>query len=410
MRRGSLKEENMAGEIFDEEIMTDRERKNWTILDLIRRKGPITRTEISKETELNIVTVSNYINSYIQKGLVVEGGLDVSSGGRRPVMVELNPKAGFVIGVGLDLFNVIGVLTDLQANVLVKVKKTRPTGSEDMVVDTLVDLVEELIKKSELETSKVKGLGVGIPGIVDRRVGTIRWPNQMGSIYISTLKGLLEQKFGIPAFIENDATVAACGEREFELESGVQDLLYMYSGVGSGMIINGQIYRGASGCAGELGIANLNEEEKEKWGGLARWEADLGLTSKAKQAIEKGEKTKVLDLANGDINKITMKTVIDAVKEGDKLASKLVEEAGVELGIRIAYLVNFLNPEVLVIGGGIERAGAILLDAIKRTVRARTFEEMANVVRIVPTQLGEDSVAMGAVSLVIQEIFTHVMI
>ncbi len=400
----------MPEEIFDDEIMTDRERKNWAILDLIRRKGPITRTEISKETELNIVTVSNYINSYIQKGLVVEGGLDVSSGGRRPVMVELNPKAGFVLGVGLDLFNVIGVLTDLQANVLVKVKKTRPSGSEDMVVDTLIDLVEELIKKSELENSKIKGLGVGIPGIVDRRVGTIRWPNQMGSIYISTLKGLLEQKFGVPTFIENDATVAACGEREFELESGVQDLLYMYSGVGSGMIINGQIYRGASGCAGELGIANLSEGEKEKWGGLGRWEADLGIASKSKEAIKKGEKTKILDLANGDVNKITMKTVIDAAKEGDSLASKLVEEAGVELGIRIAYLVNFLNPEVLVIGGGIERAGAVLLDAIKRTVRARTFEEMANVVRIVPTQLGEDSVAMGAVSLVIQEIFTHVMI
>jgi predicted NBD/HSP70 family sugar kinase len=400
----------MAEEIFDEEIMTDRERKNWAILDLIRRKGPITRTEISKETELNIVTVSNYINSYIQKGLVVEGGLDVSSGGRRPVMVELNPKAGFVVGVGLDLFNVIGVMTDLQANVLVKVKKPRPAGPEDIVVDTLIDLVEELIKKSELESGKIKGLGVGIPGIVDRRVGTIRWPNQMGSIYISTLKGLLEQKFGIPTFIENDATVAACGEREFELESGIQDLLYMYSGVGSGMIINGQIYRGASGCAGELGIANLSGEEAGKWEGLSRWEADLGLTTKAKRAIEKGEKTKILELANADPNKITMKTIIDAAKEGDKLASKLVEEAGAELGIRIAYLVNFLNPEVVVIGGGIERAGAVLLDAIKRTVRAKAFEEMANVVRIVPTQLGEDSVAMGAVSLVIQEIFTHVMI
>lgn len=400
----------MPEEIFDEEIMTDRERKNWAILDLIRRRGPITRTEISKETELNIVTVSNYINSYIQKGLVVEGGLDVSSGGRRPVMVELNPKAGFVVGVGLDLFNVIGVLTDLQANVLVKVKKARPIGSEDMVIDTLIDLVDELIRKSELESGKIKGLGVGIPGIVDRRVGTIRWPNQMGSIYISTLKGLLEQKFGIPTFIENDATVAACGEREFELESGVQNLLYMYSGVGSGLLINGQIYRGASGCAGELGIANFTEEEKQKWAGLARWEADLGLVTKARQAIEKGEKSKIFDLANGDVNKITLKTVIDAAKEADKLATKLVEEAGVELGIRIAYLVNFLNPEVLVIGGGIERAGALLLDAIKRTVRARTFEEMANVVRIVPTQLGEDSVAMGAVSLVIQEIFTHVLI
>ncbi|MCM8766337.1 MAG: winged helix-turn-helix transcriptional regulator, partial [Candidatus Omnitrophica bacterium] len=191
----------MAEEIFGEEIMSDRERKNWAILDLIRRKGPITRTEISKETQLNIVTVSNYINSYIQKGLVVEGGLDVSSGGRRPVMVELNPKAGFVVGVGLDLFNIIGLITDLQANVMVKLKKARPTGSEDMVIDNIVDLVDELIRKSELDTSKIKGLGVGIPGIVDRRVGTIRWPNQMGSIYISTLKSLLEQKFGIPTFI-----------------------------------------------------------------------------------------------------------------------------------------------------------------------------------------------------------------
>ncbi|MCM8783223.1 MAG: ROK family transcriptional regulator [Candidatus Omnitrophica bacterium] len=400
----------MAEEIFGEEIMSDRERKNWVILDLIRRKGPITRTEISKETQLNIVTVSNYINSYIQKGLVLEGGLDVSSGGRRPVMVELNPKAGFVVGVGLDLFNIIGLTTDLQANVLVKVKKPRPVGSEDMVIDNIVDLVDELMKKSELEPSKIKGLGVGIPGIIDRRVGTIRWPNQMGSIYISTLKSLLEQKFGIPTFIENDATVAACGERELELETGVQNLIFMYSGVGSGIIINGQVYRGASGCAGELGIANFTEDEKHKWGGMARWEADLGLTTRAIEAIKKGEKTRIFDLANGDVNKITMKTVVEAAKEGDALADKLVEEAGIELGIRIAYLVNFLNPEVVVIGGGIERAGAVLLDAIKRTVRARAFEEMANVVRIVPTQLGEDSVAMGAVSLVIQEIFTHVML
>lgn len=400
----------MGEEIFGEEMMSDRERKNWAILDLIRRKGPITRTEISKETQLNIVTVSNYINNYIQKGLVIEGGLDVSSGGRRPVMVELNPKAGFVLGVGLDLFNIIGIVTDLQANVLVKVKKPRPRGPEDTIIDNIVDLVDELVRKSELEPSKIKGLGVGIPGIVDRRVGTIRWPNQIGSIYISTLKSLLEQKFGIPTFIENDATVAACGERELELESGVQNILFMYSGVGSGIIINGQVYRGASGCAGELGIPNLTEEEKKRWGGIARWEADLGLTSRAIEAIKNGEKTKILDIANGDINKITMKTVVEAAKEGDELATRLVEEAGVELGMRIAYLVNFLNPEVVVIGGGIERAGAVLLDSIKRTVRARAFEEVANVVRIVPTQLGEDSVAMGAVSLVIQEIFTHVMI
>lgn len=395
---------------LEDEILSDRERKNLAILELIRRRGPLTRTEISKETELNIVTVSNYINSYIQRGLVIEGGLDISTGGRRPVMVELNPKAGFVIGVGLDLFNLVGLLTDLQANVLVRIKKPRPHGSDEVIISAIADVVDELIKKSELEPGKIKGLGVGLPGIVDRRVGTIRWPEQMSSIYISAVKNMLEQRFSIPTFIENDATVAASGERDFELETGVKDILFMYSGVGCGIIINGQIYHGANGCAGELGIQNLSEEEKRRWGGFSRWQADLGLVFAAKEVISKEEKTKILDLAGGNADNITMKTVIDASKEGCPIAARLIEEAGRELGMKIAYLTNFLNPEVVIIGGGIERAGSLLLDAIKNTVRSKTFEEVSTVVRIIPTQLGEDSVALGGVSLVIQEIFTRVMI
>jgi predicted NBD/HSP70 family sugar kinase len=392
------------------ELLTDRERKNFAILDLIRRKGPITRTEISKETELNIVTVSNYINSYIQKGLVIEGGLDISTGGRRPVMVELNPKAGFIIGVGLDLFNITGLLTDLRANVLVRVRKTRPAGSENVLLDALIEVVDELIKKSELETEKIKGLGIGIPGIVDRRGGTIRWPEQMGSIYISTLKNMMEQRFGMPTFIDNDATVAAFGEREFELESEVKNIVYMYSGIGCGIVINGQIYRGATGCAGELGLINLNDEEMRQWSGLTRWQADLGLSEKAKAIVKETKETKILEFAQNDPEKINFKAVVEAAHEGDEIAKNLVEEAGKELGIRVAYLVNLFNPEVVVVGGGIERAGSVLLDVIRKTVREKTFEEIGNQVRIVPTQLGEDSVALGAVSLVVQEIFTHALI
>jgi len=393
------------------EILTDRERKNFAILDLIRRKGPITRTEISKETELNIVTVSNYINAYIQKGLVIEGGLDVSTGGRRPVVLELNPKAGYIIGVGLDLFSIIGILADLKANVLLKINKARPAGAESALLEALNEVIEELIAKSDLERSSIKGIGIGIPGIVDRKGGTIRWPQQMGSIYISTLRNMLEQKFGIPVFIENDATVAAFGEREFELESDVKNLIFMYSGVGCGIVINGQIYRGSTGCAGELGLPNLTSEEKEKWRGLARWQADLGLTEMAQEEIKKGKKdSKVLELAEGDASKIDSKAVIEAAREGDALAVSLVRKAGEELGVRIAYLVQVFNPEVVVIGGGIEKAGSVLLDEIKRVVREKTFEELGHQVRIVPTQLGEDSVAMGAISLVIQHIFTYLMI
>ncbi|HEO63885.1 MAG TPA: ROK family transcriptional regulator, partial [Candidatus Omnitrophica bacterium] len=268
------------------ETLTDRERKNFAILDLIRRKAPITRTEISKETELNIVTVSNYINVYIQKGLVIEGGLDVSSGGRRPVVLELNPKAAYIIGVGLDLINIIGVVADLKANVLVEVKKPRPEGSENFLIDAISQLIEELVKQSNVSKDQIKGVGIGIPGIVDRKGGTIRWPQQMGSIYISTLKNMLEQKFDIPVYIENDATVAAFGEREFELESDVKNLVFMYSGVGCGIVINGQIYGGATGCAGELGLPDLDDKSKERWKGLERWEADLGLKQAAQHRLK----------------------------------------------------------------------------------------------------------------------------
>ncbi|MDP8233470.1 MAG: ROK family transcriptional regulator [Candidatus Saelkia tenebricola] len=394
------------------EVLADRERKNFSILDLIRRKGPITRTEISKETELNIVTVSNYVNNYIQKGMVIEGGLDVSTGGRRPVVLELNPKAAYIVGVGLDLVNIIGIITDLKANVLVEIKKPRPEGgAEGFLIDALTDIVEELIKKSELDEGQIKGIGIGIPGIVDRKGGTIRWPEQMGSIYISTLKNMLEQKFNMPVYVENDATVAAFGEREFELESEVKNLVFMYSGVGCGIIINGQIYSGATGCSGELGLPGLTDQEKQNFKGLDRWQADLGLKEKAQKAvITEGVDSKILELCGGDAGKIDFKSVVEAAREGDTLAIELVKKSGEELGIRIAYLIQMLNPEVVVIGGGIERAGSVLLDEIKRVVRDKTFEEIGHQVRIVPTQLGENAVALGAVSLVIQHIFTHAMV
>ncbi|MDP8216262.1 MAG: ROK family transcriptional regulator [Candidatus Kaelpia imicola] len=392
------------------EVLTDRERKNFSILDLIRRKGPITRTEISKETELNIVTVSNYVNTYIQKGFVIEGGLDVSTGGRRPVVLELNPKAAYIIGIGLDLLNIIGVVSDLKANVLVKVKKSRPEGTENTMIDAMSDLIGEIISKVDVERDRIKGIGIGIPGIVDRKGGTIRWPQQMGSIYISTLKNMLEQKFQIPVFVENDATVAALGEREFELESDIKNLIFMYSGVGCGIVINGQIYGGAGGCAGELGLPTLREEEKSRWRGLDRWEADLGLKASAVERVKESSDSKILELAGGDSSKIDFKSIIEAVRAGDKLAASLVKEAGEELGVRIAYLIQIFNPEVVVIGGGIERAGSVLLDAIKKVVREKTFEEIGGQVRIVPTQLGENSVALGAVSLVIQHIFTYLMV
>lgn len=191
----------------------------------------------------------------------------------------------------------------------------------------------------------------------------------------------------------------------------------MYSGVGAGIMINGQIYEGASGMAGEVNIHNpdferLSEEERENQGigslsYLLRWELDMGICAQIKQAIKKGEDSVVLDSAGGKLEAINFRTVVDAANKGDGLAIELIRKAGVRLGIKIAYFVNFLNPEIVVIGGGIEEAGNLILTPIKDSITKWAFEEAWRVLNIVPSRLGNKAVALGAATRVIEEIFIN---
>lgn len=394
-----------------DEILSDRERKNLSILEAIRRNSPLTRTEISQLTGINIVTVSHYVDSFVTNGLVLEVGLDVSSGGRRPGLVELNSKAGFVIGIGMDLFNMVGILADLEMNVQVKVKKERPRWHPEQMVTSLIELIAEVIDKSGVEKDNIKGLGVGVPGIIDVKSGVVRWPETIET-YVPVgipIRELLEQKFNIPTFIGNDATIAAFSEHRLALGYEIKHMIYMYSGVGSGIIINGQLYGGISGHAGELSIENLQDTTLICQRGttclLRRWEVDLGVSASAKKLIGEGEKTRILDLANGKVENINLRTVIAAAKEADKVAVKLIEDAGVVLGMKVAYLMNLFNPQVMVIGGGVEEAGTILLDTVRKTARQWSFEEIFGECKIVPSRLGEDAVALGAVAIIIQDLF-----
>ena len=121
--------------LLKDRILTDKERKNLAILEVIRKNGPISRADISKVTELNIVTVSNYVNHHIKKGLVIEGELDESTGGRKPVLVELNPKVGYIVGVGLNMLSVVGVLVDLEINVITEIKRDRIPENSEVVIE-----------------------------------------------------------------------------------------------------------------------------------------------------------------------------------------------------------------------------------------------------------------------------------
>src|SRR3990167_3561631 len=134
-------------QMLRDRVLTDKERKNLAILEVIRKNGPISRTDISKITEFNIVTVSNYVNHYIKKGLVVEGELDESTGGRKPILVELNPKSAYIVGVGLNMLSMVGVLVDLETNVLYEVKRERKPENSENMIEKMIQLAEEIIDK-----------------------------------------------------------------------------------------------------------------------------------------------------------------------------------------------------------------------------------------------------------------------
>ncbi len=399
--------------VFSFHITQDRERRNLAILELIRKRGPISRAEISRMLGSNIVTVTNYADYYINKRIILEVGLDASSGGRRPELLELNAKSGYVVGVDISPTNILAIVADLKVNVIAKLKMPRPSTNMEDLIPEVAKMIDDVMAKSKINPADIKNIGIGISGIIDYPSGTIRDTDPTrGRTRVDFLKfsKALEQKFNIPVYIGNDASCAAFGEKTLNPSADVDNIVYIYSDVGCGMVINGDVYTGTSGCAGETQIAynGLQTDEKsysEEFTYLRPWGVDLGIVHEAKKAVSNSQATEILNLVKGKAGAITRETVIEAAKKGDKLAIGLLENAGKNLGVRIAYMINFLNPSMVIIGGGMEMAGDLLSEPIKDTVKQFAFEEPASIVKIVPSFLGEDAIVMGAAALAAREIF-----
>ena len=266
---------------------------------------------------------------------------------------------------------------------------------------------------------KIGGIGFGIWGPLDRYKGTARYAVERGGIFSYTaLQNAVEKKFNIETVVEHDSMVAALGEKwaGIGLEEGAENILFMCSDSSVGLIIKGELYYGTTKSAGEL---NINPPHQVAAPPMRCWEGyshgcclrsrgiDLGIPTYAKIYFRenKDAKSKILDLVNGNPDKITFNTVIKASKDNDGVAIKFLQEAGTYLGAKIAYLVNLFNPQAIVIGRGIEKAGDVLFDSIRKTVEEWGYEETVKVVKIIPSTLEEDVVAVGAGALVIQKIF-----
>jgi N-acetylglucosamine repressor len=404
--------EGIKRRIIDHTRLSDHEKKNLLILETIRRKGPVARADISRLVDLNNVTVTSYVDQYLKKGVLQEAGVHISTGGRKPTLVDLDATRAFAIGVGLNMVHHIAVLTNLKGKIIHKVKVDRLPEAGARPVDAILSTIELLIRESGVDVAKIHGVGVGLPGVVNQNNGTVRWPRGLvdQDLHINiSVSGQIYDKFKLPAILDNDANTAVFAE-QWVSETGlnVDSAVYLYSGSGCGFLIDGHIYRGHTGSAGEF-LFDLTREDPVGWVSEAAksgsWTIDLGIALRARQELAQHPDSVLHRLCGGQTDQIHLQMVAEAAGSGDAFASALLSRTGAELGRKAALLVNLINPELIIIGGGIEAAGIILLDAVRQRIRECAIPEAAEKTKVVPSRLGEDAVPLGAAALVIQNCF-----
>ena len=355
--------------------LSDKETKSLEILELARKKGAVSRTDISKFTGVNIVSVSNYVKDYIAKGLVVEKGLDVSTGGRKPELVELNAGGNYVIGLDVSQREIKVVIADLGMNVVAKRAAENTAVENEDVAAECVSLMKEAVRGLNADIGSIKAVGISVPE------GDFAF-----------LAETLQRKFRMDAFLTCRATCAAAAEKRLNPDADVSDLLYIHSDTGRGVAARGNEF-----------IEAAANDEKAKY--LRPWSEALSIVRLAKGEVAKGVGTKIVKLARADIENITEGAVIEAARQKDEVALNIIEAVGINLGLRIAYLINLFSPKAVVIGGGPQEAGGLILENIRKMVSRFAFAKEAGAVKIVPSTLGEDAASLGASSLAIREIF-----
>ena len=317
----------------------------------------------------------------------------------------------YSVGVDIGGTNIKLALCDKEARL--KSKRTFSTAgfkNKGALIDCIAGQIEKLISGSGLKKREIAGVGIGAPGAVDIRTGTVHYLTNIPGWREVPLGNILRKRLGLPVFVDNDVNVMALGEAYFGSGTGAVNMLCVTlgTGVGGGLILEGRLYRGSSYAAGEFGHIPINiDGPKCKCGSWACVEAYAGNSYIVKDVIRrirKGQRTLITNLVGGDLSKITPEIISAAAGKNDKFAKKVWMDVGEKIGIGLAGVVNLLNVEKIVIGGGVAEAGKRLFDSIKKTINKRAMKLPAKTVRVVKAKLGIDAGLIGAATLVSYEL------
>ena len=375
------------------------------VLNMIKMHGPIARNEVAHRTGLSAATVTGITAELITEGLVFEKAPGDSRGGRRPILLALNPRGGYVVGLKLTESQVIGALTDLEATVIAKRADPLSGRSPEQAVETLTGVVSALVGEGGIRKKQLLGVGVGLAGIVDAEQGLVRRSPYFGWRDVP-LRDVLQARVRVPVYIDNDVNTLTLAEKWFGAGQNVDDFLTVTvgRGVGLGIVANGQFYRGARGGAGEFGHTVIDPDgpvcDCGKRGCLETFVGDPGLLRMAAEAAQRGEMPGPVE---------SMDNLIALAQEGNPAAQAVFVRAGNVLGREVANLINVFNPQRIIISGEGVRAGDWLFGPMRASVARHVMPGLAEDTEIRIDLWGDDAWARGAASLVLRELFESPM-
>jgi glucokinase-like ROK family protein len=389
-----------------------REINLSTILRHLQRNSPQSRAQLASLTGLNKSTVSSLVEELIERGLVHETGINTSGAGRPATLLEMNPRAGCIVGIELGVDFVSVILSDFVGQQLwFRMEDANPLDGPEKQVNQALKLVDEAIAYSWSSGLRLLGQGLATPGTVNTEEGilifapNLHWRNV-------PFGRLLYQHTGVKAMIDNDANAAAVGEHLFGVARQMQNFIMVFTGVGigGGLFLNGELYRGKNGYAGEIGHSIFMAEPMQPpchCGNRGCWETyanQFSIIERVRVRLEVRRSSLIPELMARQKSPLTIAIITQAAEAGDAEAQEALAEAGSAMGLGIANLINIFNPEAVIVGGPLSVAGKHLLPAITEMVKKRTLPEMHPETNILLSASGAKASLVGAVALVVKSI------
>jgi glucokinase len=318
----------------------------------------------------------------------------------------------FVLGIDIGGTNLVvgSVAEDGSSMVASASEPTHSEAGATDVVDRLVGLAERAIATTRREApgAEILGVGVGAPGPLDTKRGIVLLTPNLGWVNMP-LRQLIHDRLGLPAALDNDANCAVLGEWWVGAARGARHAIGITigTGIGGGLIIDGQLYHGASDVAGEIGHTTIDTEGRRckcgNYGCLEAYASGPNIALRAVEELEAGAESRLRTLVGGDLQKITAQTVYQAAANGDELALEVVNDTAKFLGVGIGNLLNVYNPEVVVVCGGVTLAGDHLFEPLRREVARRAFKPAVTACRIVPGELSGTAGVYGAAKVFLDQ-------